>query len=127
MQRWIASVVLCVMSWGPLAPMAIASTGDVVPACCHRGGKHHCSAMEVAAGASEDGAPHASTRLNPCPYRNLKAAPSATARIHVPVDVAQFVPKAGRVFSLPINTPEFRRTATVPQRGPPQALIPTNS
>jgi hypothetical protein len=46
MRRIVASLVLSVMAWTSLAPLALALTGPAASACCRRSGKHHC--META-------------------------------------------------------------------------------
>ena len=41
MRRFVASLVLSLMAWSFVAPMALALTGNDAPACCRRNGKHH--------------------------------------------------------------------------------------
>jgi len=81
----MAALVFCLIAWGPVSPLAIASAGDPVPECCRRDGKHHCMMMAMAGmGADTAGSPRASTKPDPCPYRSLRATPAATAITHNP-------------------------------------------
>ena len=80
MRRLIASFVLCLTGWGPVSPLTISASGDPIPPCCRRDGKHHCMMMAMAAmGAEDHGSPRASTKPDPCPYRSLRATPTATS------------------------------------------------
>ena len=124
MRRWIASVVLCLVGWGPLVPMASAFTGNAIPACCRRGGKHHCMMMAGMA-ASEDGSPRATTKPDPCPYRSQRATSAATPQIHIPRLLVQYIPLASRLTMPALVLRASRRRPSMPQRGPPNN--PTNS
>jgi len=125
MRRLIASVVLCLIAWGPLSPLAIASAGDPVPECCRRGGKHHC--MMAGMMPADDGSHSLRTVPDPCPYRSQRATPTATPRIHVPAILAQSVPIARHLTMPAFVVRGWRRLASIPQRGPPEAPANTNS
>ncbi len=82
MQRKILSILLF---WATLFPLLapVLTTGAVaqsmLPACCRRGGEHHCAmSPEVRALLlhESNGAPLVSTQPQPCPYRQRSLAAS---------------------------------------------------
>jgi len=96
MRRIVASLVLSVMAWGFVAPMAMALTGNDVPACCRRNGKHHCmSGMSGMAAMSGDGLPGFRAKSSDCPYRS---------QIATPTGVAQEESSRGSALELPYTT-----------------------
>jgi len=123
MQRLIASLILCIVAWGPLSPLATATAGDPIPACCRRDGKHHCMMM-AAMVAAEGGSTRVGTRPDPCPYRSLKAVPAAVAHPQARLVTSR---GAGSVGQISLNY-HFVAEAPLPlfvsPRGPPQ--IPTS-
>ena len=123
MQRLIASLMLCIFAWGPLSPLATATAGDTIPACCRRDGKHHCMMM-AAMVAGQGGSARVGTRPDPCPYRSLKAIPAAVA--HPQARLAASC-GAGPVGQISLNY-HFGAEASLPlfvsPRGPPR--LPTS-
>ena len=45
MRRFTTSALLLLMLAGLLAPAAVATAVNPIPACCRAGGPHHCTAM----------------------------------------------------------------------------------
>ena len=125
MRRLIASLVLCLLAWGPLSPLAITAAGDPVPECCRRDGKHHC--MMAGMGATEEGSTSLRTSTDPCPYRSQRATPVATLQLHRPTVLVQHMPMATRLAMPVFVVRGSRRLALIPQRGPPENPIPANS
>lgn len=80
MRRFVATLVLSVLAWGSLAPVALGITGADTPACCRRNGKHDCNG---AAGKMRgtDAASQASliARSSDCSYRVHQATLTETA------------------------------------------------
>lgn len=62
MRRSTASALLLLMLAGLLAPAAVATVTDPIPACCRAGGPHHCSAMRPISGGTQ-------IQGQSCPYR----------------------------------------------------------
>jgi hypothetical protein len=52
MRRMLASLLLVLFGFPPIAPALLANTVSGLPACCLRNGKHHCAVAEVDAGSS---------------------------------------------------------------------------
>ena len=126
MRRLIASLVLSVVAWGPLAPLAIASAGDPIPACCRRDGKHHCMMSMAGMGAANDGSTSVRTVPGPCPYRSQRATPASTAHPQGPLALSAQLPHIARIALPEFLNQNSRRPSSTPQRGPPQALLATN-
>jgi hypothetical protein len=125
MRRLIASIVLCLLAWGPLSPLAVSAAGDPIPECCRRGGKHHCMMAGVV--AADDGSTSLRTTSTPCPYRSQRATAAATPQIHKPTIVARFILTATRLVTPAFVVRRSQRLASMPQRGPPEIPTTTNS
>ncbi|MGC2321565.1 MAG: hypothetical protein WA463_02940 [Terriglobales bacterium] len=89
MRRSTASALLLLMLAGLLAPAAVATVTDPIPACCRAGGPHHCSAMPPISGGIQ-------IQGQSCPYRKplmfsgSAAAPPATGTV-APADPHPFL------------------------------------
>jgi len=55
MRRTLASILAAVVSFPLIAPLLCADSDAQLPACCRRGGKHHCSMMAVGGGHTSPG------------------------------------------------------------------------
>jgi hypothetical protein len=123
MWRLVASLVLSVMAWSFVAPMALAVTGNDMPACCRRNGKHHCmSGMSAMAAMSSDAVPGFRASSPGCPYRSQTATPTSSARPQMPAVSALRQPSstllsAGECAFLKSHAATFNW-----QRGPPYPL-----
>jgi hypothetical protein len=81
MRRIVASLVLSVIAWSFVAPLAMGVTGPGAAACCRRNGKHHCaSGMSGMAGVSIDDLPSFRANSPVCPYRSQIATPTGIAQ-----------------------------------------------
>ena len=127
MRRLIASLVLCLIAWGPLSSLAVATVGDPVPACCRRGGVHHCATSKAAMVPVNDGSAAVHTVPDPCPYRSQRATPSASARPQPPLTFLHFAQSTELRAALYETVWDSRRPSAIPQRGPPQLSAKTNS
>jgi len=83
MRRIVAGLVLSVMAWSFVAPMAMALTGNDVPACCRRNGKHHCMSGMSGLVGSNDKAPAFRTIPSRCPFRSTVATLVPVAQMQV--------------------------------------------
>jgi len=120
MRRFVASLVLSVMAWSFVAPMASALTGTDVPACCRRDGKHHCMAgMSGMSATSTDGPFSFRSSSSVCPYRSRIAAPAGLAHPQSPVDSTLQPPLATVIAIVDCVSFESRLTTSNSQRGPP--------
>ncbi len=117
MRRLIASIVFCLLTWGSLPPLTVAATGDPIPPCCRRDGKHHC--MMAGMAARKDGSPRVSTKREPCPYSSLRGTPAGTGHPPIALAMARFLLR----FTCPAEPEavvrESRCPSSKPQRGPP--------
>ena len=121
MRRLIASLVLCLIAWGPLSPLAMATVGDSVPACCRLGGAHHCTMSKGGMAPVNDGHTSVHAVPDPCPYRSQRATPSANARLLPPLTVLHFSQSGDLHADLYKTIWDSRRPCAIPQRGPPPA------
>jgi len=120
MRRIVANLVLAVMAWSFVAPMALAAAGSDTPACCRRDGKHHCmSGMSGMAGISNDGVLSFRAAPSDCPYRSQVATPTGVAH---PQDPTVSAAKLASASLLPAaNSRAFKSLSSSCnfQRGPP--------
>jgi hypothetical protein len=121
MRRFVASLVLSLVAWSFVAPMALALTGNDAPACCRRNGKHHCqmAGMAAIAALSGDGIPSFSSHPSDCPYRSQKATPTGTAAPHTETVSAQKLPLTDFVFASDSGLRYSQSPTGISQRGPP--------
>ena len=81
MRRLVASLVLSLMAWSFVAPMALALTGNDAPACCRRNGKHQClSGKSGMVSTSSDDLPVFRAKSSSCPYQSQIATPTGVAQ-----------------------------------------------
>ena len=115
MRRSTATTLLLLMLAAFLAPAALATATNPLPACCRAAGPHHCSAMvlsEPEGGAQFQG--------HSCPYRRPVALSGSAATPRA----TQTVALAGaHSFLNQFNTETLisRREPPHSQRGPPPA------
>ncbi len=115
MRRSTATALLLLMLAAFLAPAAVATVTNPMPACCRAAGPHHCSAM-VPSGP-EDGAQF---RGDSCPYRKPVAFSGSAAT----PPATQTVALAGaHAFLNDFYSEVFVSHCEAPhsQRGPPPA------
>jgi len=82
MRRALASFLLAVFGFPPIAPALVADADSNLPACCRRGGKHHC-AMMTDEGASAAGISVGPIR-QPCPMWPAAAPAPASGPVALP-------------------------------------------
>jgi len=115
MRRSTASALLLLMVAAFLAPAALATATNPLPACCRAGGRHHCSAMAasvVPSGVKLQG--------QCCPYRKHLAFSSSAA----PPPAAETIALAGAHSFLNNFYSQLllsHREPSHSQRGPPLA------
>jgi hypothetical protein len=123
MQRGIASILTLLFCWLLALPL-FASSGELrIPACCRKGGKHHCMAMHIA--QLSDAALSVDTVAEKCP-----CCPHSTTASHAqfcapPTNEAVF---AG-VVRHPAVSPQTEASYRVSydrsrqKRGPPSLIL----
>jgi hypothetical protein len=69
MRRLLAALLVSVFSFSLIGPALIGDADSSLPACCRRGGQHHCAMvdMDQDAAASESG-PVLKAHADKCPY-----------------------------------------------------------
>jgi len=112
MRRVLAGLLLVLWMAGVCLPLLQAQPN--VPACCRRGGTHHCAAPGLGEG-------YRSTALA-CPYRHRSALTSQSAAA-LPVSATVISAKSRSTDLVCRASSDItRQTAgTVPQRGPPSS------
>jgi hypothetical protein len=82
-QRLFVSLVLSVMVWTFVGPVAMGVMGTVTPGCCRRNGKHHCaSGMSGMAGISTDSRLDFRASSSDCPHRSQIGTPTGATQPH---------------------------------------------
>src|SRR5208283_751833 len=114
---FVASLVLALIAWGFVAPMALALTGNNAAACCRRNGKHHC--MTGMTRISSDGLPNFRTKSSECPYRSQIATPSGVAQQQSSRVSAFELPCTILVLAVDSRFFDSRLVTSNSQRGPP--------
>jgi len=69
MRRALAALLVSAFSFSLIAPALITDSESYLPACCRRGGEHHCAMKDMAPDA--DGAPSGPllrAHADKCPY-----------------------------------------------------------
>jgi hypothetical protein len=116
MRRLLASLLLVLISLSLASPLLASAARSSVPACCLRGGKHHCA---MGTPASSNGNP--ALRAD-CPFLqhgSLAASSSQKSSVAAAVTASPALFNARSLESLP--HPRFiqRRIAAHGDRGPP--------
>ncbi|MFZ3213127.1 MAG: hypothetical protein WA188_16610 [Terriglobales bacterium] len=115
MRRSTATALLLLMLAALLAPAALATATNPLPACCRAGGRHHCSAMAASIVPSGD-----RVQGKSCPYRKPLAFSVSVA----PPPAAETIALAGAHSFLNNFYSEVfvsHREPPHSQRGPPPA------
>lgn len=124
--RRIIGICLVLFYWlGPAMTLVPASEESRLPACCRRGGPHHCMMSMAELASVEDGHPHLSAPSPICPY-----CPARLAASHSPHSLHQSIP--GNLIS-PSSRPSgvvqsksrrrICRDRAWSKRGPPQSQL----
>ena len=119
MRRIVASLVLSVMAWSFVAPMALALTGDDKPACCRRNGKHHCVTVVSRVAASDNNSPAFRALPSCCPYGSEIATQAAAAWLEAPRTSVEQLPSDIRAVEPEFLAVCFRSHGPISLRGPP--------
>ena len=125
--RRSVSIALLLMILAPLlAPAALASVANPLPACCRGNGKHRCSVMARLRPSNQDQntGPTVRSATEPCPYRSMLFAPGPADALGAPARAASGVrlvsgPAAILQTILQARTSE---THSHHKRGPPPFL-----
>ena len=113
MRRLTAAALVSLILGALLAPAALASVTNPLPACCRAGGRHHCMGMGSVRSGSGPGFQGSS-----CPYRKHLAFSVSL----VPPPAAETVALADAHFFFPEFDPESfvsHRELPYSQRAPP--------
>jgi hypothetical protein len=124
MRRFVASLVLSVMAWSLLAPMALAATGAGAPSCCRRNGKHHCmSGMSDTVAVSTDSLPGFRANSPVCPYRWQTATPTGLGRPQLSALSGLLPPSAATLRVDALVSFDSCTTTCNSERGPPASRL----
>ena len=118
MRRLVANSLLLLFLGMFIAPaFTAATTSSPLPACCRRGGAHHCAMMAML--ISEEGTSFRS--VNPCPMQHqgqlgptVAIAPPASQSAHIDLRPETLVSRA-------VSRAEFTLALANHQRGPPSS------
>ena len=123
MKRWqrpIVSLVLSVMVWTFVGPVAMGATGTITPSCCRRNGKHRCaSGMSGMAGISSDYRLGFRESSSDCPYRSQIGAPTGAAQLNSYSVSTRRPPYGGSAAAVNCLFFSLRLSTSISQRGPP--------
>lgn len=117
MRRVLSSVLLGVLAWSFVAPLALALTTSAPASCCRRNGKHHC--MSGIADMTAGDLPAFRTIPSRCPYRSQTATTSVVVALNTSRSTAYYSPSevlAVRTDSVVVVSGSHSR---ITQRGPP--------
>jgi hypothetical protein len=122
MRRLLSSVLLGVLAWSFVAPLALALTTSAPASCCRRNGKHHC--MSGMSGmAADDHQPAFRTIPSYCPYRSQTAKTTIVVALETSRSTAYYSPVevlAVRTDSVVVDSGSHAR---ITQRGPPSEFL----
>ena len=122
-QRPFVSLVLSVMVWTFVGPVAMGATGTITPPCCRRNGKHPCaSGMPGMAGISTEYRPGFRGSSSVCPYRSQIGAPTGAAQLNSYSVSTPRPPHAGLAAAVNCLFFSLRLSTSNSQRGPPRLL-----
>ena len=124
MQRLLASLILCIVAWGPLSPLATATAGDPIPACCRRDGKHHCTmsgSTRTEMGATGVYWSKTQSRCPMCP-RMIRTNPRTQAGLSASAAVFAAIISHPAVFSQTQSEYRVSAARSHQKRGPPTDL-----
>lgn len=116
MRRFLASLLLVLISFSLVSPVLAATAKPDLPACCLRNGKHHCM---MGATVSTIGGP--GLRVD-CPFQrhgSLAASSNPRSSLLAPSVVTPCIRHISRVEFLSTRQPDLRRITAHGQRGPP--------
>jgi hypothetical protein len=123
MRRGLASLVLGVLGWSFVAPLALPLTAQATAVCCRRNGEHHCRAEAIGGAASSDEQPALRNALSFCPYRAQIATPSVVARLATSGTTAHHSPST--ILAVPTASlfADSHSHSPITQRGPPAQFL----
>ncbi|MGA2135499.1 MAG: hypothetical protein ABSH50_24685 [Bryobacteraceae bacterium] len=126
MRRLLATLLVSVFSFSLIAPALIADANSDLPACCRRGGQHHCAMVDMDAdAASQPSGPGLTAHAEKCPYfpkggavlPHADAAPTLDCRMAVSVGLSQLTVQAPADTAYRISASRSHQ-----KRGPPSLL-----
>ena len=119
MRRFVANAITLVMLVLFFAPAIMAAVPQPLPACCRRGGAHHCAMMADMMLRSDGIAIRCN---NPCPMRQAPQIGTSIAALVVSQS-AEIILRAQLIIVTAYCPPDSPRILTDRQRGPPQTLL----
>jgi hypothetical protein len=123
MRRGLTVFVLAVLCFPLIAPLLRADAAPELPACCRRGGKHHCAMMDLAAGSSSGQA--LGSLRSKCPLFPATVGVASAAKIVLLAAAPQTIAPQGfrRTIAFPDRSPlRLALRGPVRKRGPPASL-----
>jgi hypothetical protein len=123
MRRVLSSLLVSVLAWSFVAPIALALTTDSTPACCRRNGKHHCMSGMTGMMVSGENVPVFRAFLACCPFRSTIATPSSVGQLEGPLTTAHFSPSEILADAAGLLTVSARTQSPFFQRGPPSQSL----
>jgi hypothetical protein len=123
MRRSLATLLVSVISLSLIAPALITDSESYLPACCRRGGEHHCAMKDMAQDAAEaPSGPVFAAHTDKCPYFPKGGALlphsgivlACSSRLAASVTFSQFTPQAQAEAA---DRTSFNRSHQ--KRGPP--------
>jgi len=68
MRRVLATLLVSVFSFSLIGPALVAGGNSDLPACCRRGGQHHCAMMDMDSAPAPSSGPAVKANTPKCPY-----------------------------------------------------------
>jgi hypothetical protein len=123
MRRFLASLVVGVLAWSFVAPLALALTTTTPALCCRRSGKHHC--MSGMSGMAGPGNQQLAFQALPtrCPCCSQVATATVVARLAVSTTTTRYSPSEILTVSQDSLLVHSRFHSPITQRGPPARLF----
>jgi|SRR5581483_2464773 len=123
MQRGIASILVMLFGWLLVLPALASSTNSVIPACCRKNGKHHCTAMHPGQETDSDpGLNSVSAKCPCCPQSTVASA----GHVFAPATTeAIFAGLVGHPAVAPQTAANFRisQDRSRQKRAPPSLIL----
>jgi len=124
--RRIVGICLVLLYWlAPIVALVPASAESRLPACCRRGGSHHCTMNMGERAANADGHTHLAAPSPKCPYCPVQLKAAHTALSLKQSIAGPFVSPASHPQGV-VQSESKRRIArdrSRSKRGPPEAQL----
>ncbi|HTQ57408.1 MAG TPA: hypothetical protein VMI94_23220 [Bryobacteraceae bacterium] len=122
MRRVLAWLLVSSFSFSLIGPALITDADSDLPACCRRGGQHHCAMADMGQDASPTSGPAVRAHADKCPYfpkggALLPHADAGLAPAALPIVAATFTQMAAE--SHPASGYRSGLSRSHQKRGPP--------